>query len=101
MKGESKTIIWFTDKKPLFIIVEKDTGDMDDKIRIETGACQFQLEFHLSQENLKKLFIAIQERLKDGIRAASFTEDNKFISYPEEGEMIEKSAEEILKEGGI
>ena len=76
MKGESKTVLFFTEKKPLFIIAGKSWRDsLDDEIRIE--ASQFELEFHLSRENLKKLSIVIQELLKDNVESALFANERK------------------------
>ena len=78
MIGESQTEIWFTDKKPLFIVAgESWRDDLEDEIGIEAGKCQCQLNIHLSRENLKRLFIVIQERLKDEVQSAVFPNDRK------------------------
>lgn len=78
MIAESKTEIWFTDKKPLFIVAgESWRDDLEDEIGIEAGKCQFQLNIHLSRENLKRLFIVIQERLKDEVQSAVFSQEKK------------------------
>ncbi|HEB35925.1 MAG TPA: hypothetical protein ENI18_08805 [Candidatus Aminicenantes bacterium] len=78
MRGESITSLFFTEKKPLFIVAGKSwRGDLDDEIGIKTSELQFRLEIHLSRENLKRLSIVIQERLKDNVESAVFSQNRK------------------------
>jgi len=97
MRGSTNSIFHFTEKKPLFIIAG-ESWKGGDEIRIETSGCQFQLEFHLSRENLKKLFIAIRERLRDDVKSALFTQDDTLHLNLKEGEIPNRPATEVLRE---
>lgn len=103
MKGRANIIITFEERQPMFIIAcDSGNGNAEDEIRIETPSkskMDMDLEFHLSRENLKKLYVVIREHLKNNM-SAFFTQGDKFILNDDGKVVTEKPAAEALK-GGI
>jgi hypothetical protein len=100
MTNETVNKIFFDGNNLLFIAASEGFNKNYDKIRIETGDAPgggIQLEIELKRKELKKLFIAIRERLRGEYPSTHFTRKGKFILHPPDGEIIEKSTEEVLR----
>ena len=97
-KSESTHEFLFLQKKPMLIVMGDSWEDrLEDKITFWPNGKE--MAIHLSRENLKKLYILIQERLKGGSeqKLCSFTEDGKFFHYSKDGETVEIPTEEALR----
>lgn len=99
MKSAMDGDFYFIENTPLFIKVGPGFNKNHDDIEIQAyGNTELRLKIVLKRKELKKLFIAIRERLKGEYSSVHFTGDGKFILHPPgSNDIIEKRTEETLK----
>lgn len=93
-KSESTHTFCFLQKKPMLIVMEDSWDDrLEDRISFWPDGNE--MAIHLSRENLKKLYVLIQERLKG--ERCSFSEGNELIHHLEPRGITSTPAEEALR----